>query len=59
MIMQVAVSSVNCGLKLKPTWVKNSIVFFRSLTGRLTNILRDMSKGSFQVLKFGFGVFED
>ena len=40
--MQVAVSSVNCLLKLKPRALKNSTDRFRSLMGRLTKILRAM-----------------
>src|SRR5262245_53022376 len=40
-IMQVAVSSVNWGLKVKPSFVKNSMDFLRFLTGRLTKILVD------------------
>jgi hypothetical protein len=40
MSMQVAVASVNCGLKLKPSASKNSIERWRSFTGMLTNSLR-------------------
>ncbi|MBE9498630.1 hypothetical protein IHE61_08720 [Streptomyces sp. GKU 257-1] len=40
--MQVAFSSVNCGLKEKPHAVKNSTLRSRSFTGRLTKIFRDM-----------------
>ena len=36
--MHAAVSSVNCGLFLKPSASKKPIDFFRSLTGRLTKI---------------------
>ena len=41
-IMQVAFSSVKCGLKVKPSRVKNSTDRFRSRTGRLTKILREV-----------------
>jgi hypothetical protein len=36
--MHVAFSSVNCGLNSKPSFLKNSMVLLRSLTGKLTNI---------------------
>src|SRR5688500_16548632 len=42
MIMQVAFSSVNCGLNSKPSAVKNFTERSRSLTGRLTNSWRGM-----------------
>src|SRR5918995_5982119 len=42
MTMQAAVSSVNCGLKEKPSFLKNSMDRSRSLTGRLTKILVGM-----------------
>src|SRR5207245_3679474 len=35
-IMHVEFSSVNWGLNLNPSFVKNSFVFFRSFTARLT-----------------------
>src|SRR5437016_11143165 len=38
-IMQVAVSSVNWGLNVKPSLVKNSTDLLRFLTGRFTKIL--------------------
>src|SRR5215813_13968625 len=37
-IMQAAVSSVNCGLKLNPSFEKNSMDFLRFFTGRFTKI---------------------
>ena len=37
--MQVAVASVNCGLKLKPSVSKKSMERCKSLTGMLTNSL--------------------
>jgi hypothetical protein len=37
--MHAAVSSVNCGLKVKPSLPKNSIDWGRFLTGRLTKII--------------------
>src|SRR5439155_5401806 len=42
MTMQAALSSVNCGSNPKPSFVKNSIDFFRSRTARLTNIFRGL-----------------
>src|SRR5215216_1590660 len=42
MTMQAAVASVNCGLKAKPSALKNAIDLSRSLTGRLTKILVGM-----------------
>ncbi|MNC75818.1 hypothetical protein D3C75_1274170 [compost metagenome] len=36
MIMQVAFSSVNCGLNSNPNAVKKSIDFWRLVTGKLT-----------------------
>ena len=45
-IMQVAVSSVNCGLNVNPSLVKNAIDFFRSFTGRFTKILVAMAAPS-------------
>src|SRR5581483_4975371 len=38
MIRHAAFSSVNTGLNLNPSLPKKSIVFFKSLTGRLMNI---------------------
>jgi hypothetical protein len=38
--MQVALASVNCGLKVNPSASKKSIERCRSLTGMLTNSLR-------------------
>src|SRR4029453_8422460 len=40
-IMQAAVSSVKCALKLKPSFAKKSFALGRSLTGRFTNIFVD------------------
>src|SRR5262249_57227348 len=37
-IMQAAVSSVNCALKLNPSFEKNSMDFLRFFTGRFTKI---------------------
>lgn len=36
--MHVAFSSVNCGLNVKPSLLKNSTVLLRSFTGKLTKI---------------------
>src|SRR6516164_4470944 len=41
MIMQAALSSVNCGLNEKRSLPKKSMDCFRSRTGKLTNIFRD------------------
>src|SRR5262245_16967012 len=41
--MQAAVSSVNCGLKVKPSFAKNSIDCLRSCTGKFTNIFVGIS----------------
>jgi hypothetical protein len=40
MTMQAAVSSVNCGLLVKPTASKKAIEAFRSFTGRFRKIIR-------------------
>jgi hypothetical protein len=37
-IMHVACSSVNCGLKENPSLVKNQQIFLRSLTAKLMKI---------------------
>src|SRR6266446_10947269 len=42
MTMQAALSSVNFGSNPKPSFVKNSIDFFRSRTARLTKIFRGL-----------------
>src|SRR5436190_3399997 len=42
MIIQAALSSVNFGSNPKPSFVKNSIDFFRSRTARLTKIFRGL-----------------
>ena len=42
-IMQVAVSSVNSGLNLKSSLVKNSMDVLRSFTGKFTKIWVGMS----------------
>src|SRR4030095_3368233 len=44
-IMQAAVSSVKCALKLKPSFAKKSFALGRSLTGRFTNIFVDSVGG--------------
>jgi len=38
MIIQVAFLSVNCGLNVNPSFVKNAIDLFRFFTGRLRYI---------------------
>src|SRR5713101_8586016 len=51
MTMQAALSSVNFGSNPKPSFVKNSIDFFRSRTARLTKIFR----GLLSAMVFSFG----
>src|SRR5215203_2257407 len=46
MTMQAAVSSVNCGLNVKPSLLKNAIERLRSFTGRFTKILVAISAPS-------------
>src|SRR5687768_2488616 len=48
-IMQVALSSVNCGLKVYPSFVKKSTERSRSLTGRFTKICACMTEVLFAV----------
>src|SRR5215831_96314 len=42
MTMQAALSSVNFGLNSNPSFEKNAFDFFRSLTARLTKIIREL-----------------
>src|SRR5215510_5282627 len=49
--MQAAVSSVNCGLKLNPSFEKNSMDFLRFFTGRFTKICLVATFLSFANLK--------
>ncbi len=46
MIMQVALSLVNSGSNSKPSWAKKLTDLLRSLTGRLTNVFRDMGSSA-------------
>ncbi|MFN8669266.1 MAG: hypothetical protein U0164_18925 [Gemmatimonadaceae bacterium] len=39
-IMQAALSSVNCGLKVKPSAAKNCLALSRSRTARFTKTMR-------------------